>query len=164
MTIFIYLNNYFIKISAHLHCVRKLLCFRILYKCRYCADVRRVKAMLRQQEFIFFFMIDMIYSLSVMILLVSLQSTNGIFMIWHYEGHRFRGGECDLETDGVCTDLHSICTRVIALIYSELQCLCRCADILLEQQNSVNDDVLTSSSSFASPILFLCGKEGEGNG
>ena len=48
--------------------------------------------MLRQQEFIFFFMIDMISSLPVMILLVSLQSTNGIFMTWHYEGHRFRGG------------------------------------------------------------------------
>ena len=32
----------------------------------------------------------------------------------------FGGEECDLETDGVCTDLHSICTRVIALIYSEL--------------------------------------------
>ena len=47
--------------------------------------------MLRQQEFIFFFMIDMISPLFIMILLVSLQSTNGIFMIWHYEEHRLRG-------------------------------------------------------------------------
>ena len=77
--------------------------------------------MLCQQEFSFFFMIEMISSLSVMILLVSLQRTNGIFMIWHYEGHRlWRGKAGDLQTNGVCTDLHSICTRVIALIYSEL--------------------------------------------
>ena len=76
--------------------------------------------MLRQQEFIFFFMIDMISPLFIMILLVSLQSTNSIFMIWHYEEHRFRGEECDLETDGVCIYLHSICTRVNVLIYSEL--------------------------------------------
>ena len=77
--------------------------------------------MLRQQEFIFFFMIDMISPLSVMILLVPLQSTNSIFMIWHYEEHRLWRGEAgDLQTNGVCTDLHSICTRVIALIYSEL--------------------------------------------
>ena len=48
--------------------------------------------MLCQQEFSFSFMIDMISSLSIMILLVSLQSTNGIFMTWHYEEHRLRGG------------------------------------------------------------------------
>ena len=48
--------------------------------------------MLRQQEFIFFFMIDMISPLFIMILLVSLQSTNGIFMTWHYEGHRLWRG------------------------------------------------------------------------
>ena len=48
--------------------------------------------MLCQQEFSFFFMIEMISSLSVMILLVSLQRTNGIFMIWHYEEHRLRRG------------------------------------------------------------------------
>ena len=76
--------------------------------------------MLRQQEFIFFFMIDMISPLFIMILLVSLQSTNGIFMIWHYEGHSLRGEECDLQTNVVCIYLHSICSRVIALIYSEL--------------------------------------------
>ena len=46
--------------------------------------------MLCQQEFSFFFMIEMISSLFVMILLVSLQRTNGIFMTWHYEDHRLR--------------------------------------------------------------------------
>ena len=48
--------------------------------------------MLRQQEFIFFFMIDMVSPLFIMILLVSLQSTNSIFMIWNYEEHRLWGG------------------------------------------------------------------------
>ena len=33
-------NYYFIKISAHLHYVRKLLEFKVLWGCRCCADFR----------------------------------------------------------------------------------------------------------------------------
>lgn len=78
-------NYYFIKISAHLHYVRKLLEFKVLWECRCCADFRG-EGKSSSTGCSFFFMIS---PLSIMILMVSLQSTNGIFVIWHYEEHRF---------------------------------------------------------------------------
>lgn len=65
----------------------------------------------------FFFMIS---PLSIMIFMVSLQSTNGIFVIWHYEEQRFRGKEFGLQTNGICIYLYSICTKANMLIYSEI--------------------------------------------
>lgn len=61
----------------------------------------------------FFFMISPLF---IMILMVSLQSTYGIFVIWHYEEHRFREKEFGLQTNGICIYLHSICTKANMLI------------------------------------------------
>ena len=57
--------------------------------------------MLCQQECSFFFMIS---PSSIMILLVSIQSTNGIIMICHYEEYRLRGRRV-LFTDRCCLHL-----------------------------------------------------------
>lgn len=109
-------NYYFIKISAHLHYVRKLLEFKVLWECRCCADFRG-EGRSPSTGYFFFFMIS---PLSIMILMVSLQSTNGVFVIWHYEEQRFRGKEFGLQTNGICIYLHSICTKANMLIYSEI--------------------------------------------
>lgn len=109
-------NYYFIKISAHLHYVRKLLEFKVLWECRCCADFRG-EGKSSSTGCSFFFMIS---PLSIMNLMVSLQSTNGIFVIWHYEEQRFRGKEFGLQTNGICIYLHSICTKANMLIYSEI--------------------------------------------
>ena len=107
-------NYYFIKISAHLHYVRKLLEFKVLWECRCCADFRD-EGKSSSTGCSFFFMIS---PLSIMILMVSLQSTNGIFVIWHYE--ELRGKEFGLQTNGICIYLHSVCTKANMLIYSEI--------------------------------------------